>query len=68
MKLPGRAWLQFEVDGDSSGSTVRQTAVFDPQGVLGLAHWYALLPFHRRIFAGMLETIRERALETASRG
>ena len=33
MKLPGRAWLQFEVDGDTGGSTIRQTAIFDPVGL-----------------------------------
>ena len=35
MKLPGRAWLQFEVDGDDSGSTIRETAIFHPTGLLG---------------------------------
>jgi len=35
MKLPGRAWLEFEVTGDSRGSTIRQTATFDPGGVVG---------------------------------
>jgi uncharacterized protein YbjT (DUF2867 family) len=67
MRMPGRAWLQFEVDEDASGSTVRQTAIFDPQGVLGLAYWYALLPLHGHIFAGMVEAIRARAVEAASR-
>jgi uncharacterized protein YbjT (DUF2867 family) len=61
MRLPGRAWLQFEVDGDSSGSQIRQTAIFDPIGVAGLLYWYALLPLHRRIFEGMLESIAARA-------
>lgn len=32
MKVPGRAWLQFEVDGDEDRSTIRQTAVFDRRG------------------------------------
>ena len=36
MKLPGRAWLVFEVEGDASGSTIRQTAIFEPVGLLGL--------------------------------
>lgn len=57
MKLPGRAWLEFEVEGDSSRSHIRQTAIFDPVGLLGLAYWYALYPVHRRIFAGMLRGI-----------
>jgi hypothetical protein len=38
MKLPGRAWLQFEVEPErNGGSTIRQTAIFDPVAVGGLA-------------------------------
>jgi hypothetical protein len=54
MRAPGRIWLQFEVDGDKEGSTIRQTAIFDPAGLVGLAYWYALYPIHRLIFDGML--------------
>jgi len=61
MKLPGRAWLEFEVTGTASGSTIRQTALFDPVGVLGLAYWYLLFPLHQLIFAGMLRGIARNA-------
>ena len=37
MRLPGRAWLQFEVTGQSGGSLIRQTALFDPVGARGTA-------------------------------
>ncbi len=57
MKLPGRAWLQFEVQPTSTGSTVRQTAIFDPVGIFGLIYWYALYPLHVLVFAGMLRGI-----------
>jgi uncharacterized protein YbjT (DUF2867 family) len=57
MKLPGRAWLEFEVTGNERSSTIRQTAIFDPIGLSGLAYWYALYPLHRFIFAGMLRGI-----------
>jgi len=59
MKLPGRAWLQFEVepDGDDGGSLIRQTALFDPIGVAGLAYWYGLWPLHNLIFGRMLRAI-----------
>ena len=43
MKLPGRAWLEFEVTPDDAGSIIRQTAIFDPAGLAGLAYWYARL-------------------------
>jgi len=61
MKLPGRAWLEFEVTPDAAGSTIRQTALFDPVGLGGLAYWYVLLPLHELIFAGMLREIARRA-------
>ena len=54
MKVPGRAWLQFEVEEDGTGSLIRQTSVFDPVGLLGLLYWYALYPLHSLVFAGML--------------
>jgi uncharacterized protein YbjT (DUF2867 family) len=57
MKLPGRARLEFEVTGDSTGSVIRQTASFDPSGLLGRAYWYSVLPFHYFVFRGMLQGI-----------
>jgi len=65
MKVPGRAWLEFEVTGDCAHSTIRQTAVFDPLGLFGLIYWYALYPFHRWIYAGMLRKIAEASLPAA---
>jgi uncharacterized protein YbjT (DUF2867 family) len=63
MKLPGRAWLEFEVEGDAEHSTIRQTAIFDPIGLLGLAYWYLVAPLHQLIFAGMLRGIASTAQE-----
>ncbi len=57
MRLPGRAWLEFEVEPTAEGARIRQTAEFDPAGVFGLAYWYALYPLHRLVFAGMLRGI-----------
>ena len=57
MKLPGRGWLQFEVEERGSISTIRQTALFEPAGLFGLVYWYALYPLHQLIFAGMLREI-----------
>ena len=61
-KLPGRAWLEFEVEPRGGvGSTIRQTAVIEPTGLLGLCYWYGSYPFHARLFGGMLRAIAERA-------
>lgn len=61
MKVPGRAWLQFEVEPDNGGSVIRQTAIFDPAGLAGLLYWYTLYPVHRWIFSGMLRRIASAA-------
>jgi hypothetical protein len=57
MKVPGRAWLQFEVDPAAGGASITATAIFDPRGVAGRLYWYAVLPLHRIVFRGMLRGI-----------
>lgn len=68
MKVPGRAWLEFDVDQGDDGrqSVIRQTAVFDPHGFLGLAYWYVLYPLHNLVFAGMLRNIARAAERDAA--
>jgi len=57
MKLPGRAWLQFEVEEVENGARIRQTAIFAPAGLLGLCYWYGIYPLHNLVFRGMLRGI-----------
>jgi hypothetical protein len=59
MNIPGRLWLQFEVDPEGRCSTVRQTTVFDRSGFAGLAYWYLFYPIHRRVFKHMLSGIED---------
>jgi uncharacterized protein YbjT (DUF2867 family) len=61
MKLPGRAWLEFEVTPCEQGSTIRQTAIFDPVGLAGLLYWYGIYPLHEFVFAGMLRNVARAA-------
>ena len=65
MRIPGRAWLQFEVTPADGGSLIRQTALFDPVGVGGLLYWYGLWGIHRMVFAGMLRNIARAATTVA---
>ncbi len=53
MKLPGEAWLDFKLDGD----TIYQTATFRPLGLAGRMYWYAVYPFHGIIFRGLLKQL-----------
>jgi len=63
MKLPGRAWLQFEALPHEDGQTrLVQTAFFAPKGLLGFIYWYALYPIHRMIFAGMIRNLARGAM------
>lgn len=62
MKVPGRAWLEFQVRPiDDRTSVVVQTAYFAPRGLFGLMYWYALYPIHGLIFGGMVREIGRRA-------
>ncbi len=63
MRLPGRAWLEFEVEpGDGGdGSMIRQTAVFEPVGLGGLLYWYGVWPVHAAVFRGMIRGIARAA-------
>lgn len=61
MKLPGRAWLQFEVRPEGRQTHLEQTAFFEPHGLLGNLYWYGLMPFHRFLFPGLIQAIHARA-------
>lgn len=68
MKVPGKAWLQFEAQPDPDGGTLLvQTAFFDPKGLFGLIYWYLLYPFHALIFARLVGKIAERSEITFAR-
>ncbi len=54
MRVPGEAWLEFEID---ENNVLHQTATFRPRGLWGRLYWYAMLPFHYFIFAGMINRI-----------
>ncbi len=57
MKLAGRAWLEFAVEPTPTGSVIRQTAIYEPAGLLGRAYWYLVYPLHQLLFRGMLRGI-----------
>ena len=67
MKLPGEALLEFRLEGLNERQCVlRQSALFRPRGLLGLAYWYSVLPFHAFVFRGMLGGIERQALRIAA--
>jgi uncharacterized protein YbjT (DUF2867 family) len=68
MRLPGRAWLQWETRGEGEGTRLVQTAYFAPRGLPGLLYWYGLYPAHAVIFGGLVRAIARRAERLAGEG
>lgn len=62
MKVPGKAWLEFESQPQQDGKTLLiTTAYFDAHGLFGFLYWYTMWPFHKFIFDGLTNKIAERA-------
>jgi len=49
MKLPGKAWLEFDIQPDR----LVQTAHFIPSGIWGRIYWYSVLPLHYLVFTNL---------------
>lgn len=67
MKVPGRAWLQWDVASSPTGSTLAQTATFAPRGLGGALYWYLLYPIHKAIFSAMARAIAREAERSDAR-
>ncbi len=62
MKIPGKAWLQFESMPQEDGKTLlTETAYFAPRGFWGFVYWYAMWPFHAFLFDGLIRRLAARA-------
>ncbi len=61
MKVPGKAWLQWEIEADERGTWVVQTALFAPVGLTGTLYWNLLYAIHAVIFSGMVHRIAAEA-------
>ena len=66
MKVPGRAWLQYEVKPvEANQCLVTQTAFYEPRGLSGFLYWYALYIPHLVIFPGMLRALGKKAVQAS---
>ncbi len=61
MKLPGRAWLEFNITEEDDKRVLNITAYYDATGILGKAYWYSCLPFHHLIFYNLIKQIEKRS-------
>ena len=53
MKLPGEAWLEFNIESTEGQTYLTQQAIFRPRGLLGRLYWYSVKPLHNYIFEGL---------------
>lgn len=57
MKLPGEAWLEFNIKNKNGKEVLQQTATFRPNGILGRMYWYSIVPLHYFIFSNMIKNV-----------
>jgi hypothetical protein len=66
MRVPGRAWLQFEVEPSGvDRSLLVQSAYFAPKGLFGFIYWYLLYSIHSKIFSGMIRALSIEAINNS---
>jgi uncharacterized protein YndB with AHSA1/START domain len=61
MRVPGRAWLQWEARPEGDGTRLLQVAFFAPVGLAGTLYWYLLYPLHKLIFSDMIRAVGKAA-------
>ena len=66
MRLPGQARLRWDIAREGDVTTITQTALFRPRGLLGRLYWWSVAPFHRFVFPGLLEGILRLAAKQSS--
>ena len=64
LKLPGKAWLLFQSQPISKGtSRLVVTVFFEPKGLVGFLYWYLWYVPHRFAFGSTLKRIAAQAEE-----
>ena len=61
MKMPGRAWLQFDIEPLQPDNRLSITAFYDAPSLIARIYWYCFLPFHSIIFNGLIKQIEARS-------
>jgi uncharacterized protein YbjT (DUF2867 family) len=65
MKLPGTAWLKWQILQEGNRCRLIQSAIFHPKGFWGVIYWYSLYPIHKFIFSDLINAISKQALKEA---
>lgn len=61
MKIPGKAWLEFEIEPLGTENKFKISAYYDTNNLFGKLYWYTFLPFHSIIFNDLIKQIEKRS-------
>ena len=61
MKLPGKAWLEFDIKPDGGKNRLSIVAYYFTESLFGRIYWYVFVPFHHLIFNDLIKQIEKRA-------
>lgn len=57
MRVPGEAWLEWQIQDKEGECVVTQVATFRPRGLWGRFYWYLLFPIHKFLFPGLCKSL-----------
>jgi hypothetical protein len=61
MKIPGKAWLEFNITEAGEKQKLNTIAYYDTSSLIGKLYWYLCLPFHHFIFGNLIKEIDKRS-------
>jgi uncharacterized protein YbjT (DUF2867 family) len=61
MKLPGKAWLKFNIRQEGAENVLSVSVFFTTRSFLGKLYWYVFLPFHHFILYDIIHQIEKRS-------
>jgi hypothetical protein len=61
MKLPGKAWLKFNIHQEKDKNVLSVRVFFSPRSLPGKLYWYIFLPFHYFILYDIIHQIEKRS-------
>ncbi len=61
MKVPGMAWLAFNIEPEGDKNRLSVNAYYQPRGWFGKPYWYMFLPFHHFIFQDLIRQIERKS-------
>jgi hypothetical protein len=53
--------MEWRVENEGGATKLSQTGFFAPRGLPGFIYWYALSPFHKLVFRGLIKAIAKKA-------